>query len=722
MFVHDASNPDVEASILCLRHNREQQLLYANKCRFWVVIDGSNKPDPTPTSGLAPRFEHALRSPVHNDAIQEFSTIGCRVIETQVEDACQEMALLEAWTSPPDKRPAQLTIEQFRRGFLDGSISPWNHNEYLRAAYITLLDPENMELGLLEVASKFAADVDRFKQRNSQAQNQPESRTVTVFWLYHIRLAMSLMRAYQMNPEYYNFKRLLHYIPEMVDENLPTTHYSPDILKSEYSQNFWMLPNLRELIEPVQHPDLSFRERFTKTQFEDPERRLRFAFAVVQRYLRPGETRRRSWFINLAFSSLQQQTIQLRSTQPQVSAYSETQSYFYLQLVHAALAGLISVGGPELVQELSYPQFKATFNLSPSAWTDYYTPALWDSVPARAAFVPPDRKPLPDTMHAPKFWIGPTHHRAKANFHTLGLIPELPSPEILYFHRAILLEDAKPIPTPLPDLPPSTITTQAHLLKYIHTHLILPFPSPSTTPSTTLPHHLHHLTTTSPLPPNQITYYLHLLHTPNLQPPYAPPPPIRYHNCPCHAGEPVRWGFSPNAVDYPADRIQRLGLQAELRRGRLHGCVCHTGERVVGDLGRWWKEVVEKAEAGKGGGDGDGKGVCEEVDGGWKRGVEWEGWVRGVGGLVFCWDEAWKGGAGRVVVGREGGRGEGGEGRSDGEKDGDVDADEKTLRGEEPGDEGKENKGEGGEDGHADADEKTLRGEEGGEEDWEVVS
>ncbi|EAQ91531.1 hypothetical protein CHGG_03466 [Chaetomium globosum CBS 148.51] len=375
------------------------------------------------------------------------------------------MALLGAWGSSrpdktPEKRPApaQLTIDEFRRGFLRGSISPWNHNEYLRAAYITLLEPENMDLGLLEVASKFAADVDRFKQRNSQLQDQPESR-----------LAMSLTRVYQRDSQYYNFKRLLHYIPEMVNENLPTTYYSPDILKSEYSQNFWMLPNLRELPEPVQHPDLTFRERFTKTQFEDPERRLRFAFAVVQRYLRPGETRRRSWFISLAFASLQQQTMQLRSTQPQVAAYSETQSYFYIQLVHAALSGLIFIGGPKLVQEVSYPQFKATFNLSPSAWTDHYSPALWDSVQARAAFVPPDRKPLPDTMHAPKFWIGPTHHRAEAHFHRLGLIPELPAPEILHFHRAILLEDAKSIPNP--DLPP------------VHHHHPRPPPSNTFTPT-----------------------------------------------------------------------------------------------------------------------------------------------------------------------------------------------------------------------------------------------
>lgn len=182
MFVHDASNPDVEASVLCLRRYRELQLQYASKCLFWVVIGRPNKVDATPGSdGLVPRFEYELRFPVYNDAFRKFGTIGCRVIETQVENACREMGegmIALPRTCPPDKSPAQLTIAEFRRGFLHGSISPWGHNEYLRAAYITLLEPENKDFGLLEVASKFGADVNRFKERNSHMQSQLESRYV----------------------------------------------------------------------------------------------------------------------------------------------------------------------------------------------------------------------------------------------------------------------------------------------------------------------------------------------------------------------------------------------------------------------------------------------------------------------------------------------------------------------------------------------------------------
>jgi hypothetical protein len=125
---------------------------------------------------------------VDNDSFREFGTIGCRVIETQVESACREMgeALLETprvtsrMACQPVKRPGELTIEEYRHAFLHGSITPWDHNEYLRAAYISLLDPENEDLGLLEVATKFAASVNRFKQRNFPVKSRPESRYVPV--------------------------------------------------------------------------------------------------------------------------------------------------------------------------------------------------------------------------------------------------------------------------------------------------------------------------------------------------------------------------------------------------------------------------------------------------------------------------------------------------------------------------------------------------------------
>ncbi|KAK4098964.1 hypothetical protein N658DRAFT_430879, partial [Parathielavia hyrcaniae] len=344
--------------------------------------------------------------------------------------------------------PGELSDQEFQVAFHHGRLVPWKHKYYIRAAYLTLLRRENSDKGLLEVATSFAAEVHNFKQRGSQFQLLPESRTLTVFWLYQIKLAISAFRVYHHTaPGLISVKRVIHFFPELMDEKLPNTYYTSVMLKSPHAENFWMLPNLRDLVEPLIYEDPKFRERLTKKQHGDPERLLRFAFAVVQRYLRPGETRRRSWFINIAFSSLQKYAMHLRSVEPLAAPFSETQLYFYVQLVHAALSQLTSAGKGELVQDMSYVLFKEIFGISPSEWTAHYTSKLWDSLEARGRFVPPDLKPLPDCIYGGKFRFdyNPSSVGLNEPFNKAGLIPELPSLEILHFHQTILLEDAKSI-------------------------------------------------------------------------------------------------------------------------------------------------------------------------------------------------------------------------------------------------------------------------------------
>jgi hypothetical protein len=72
--------------------------------------------------------------------------------------------------------PQELSDQDFRDAFLRGRIAPWKHKDYIRAAYLTLLRRENQDVSLLDVATKFASEVNQFKQRNSQFQLLPESR------------------------------------------------------------------------------------------------------------------------------------------------------------------------------------------------------------------------------------------------------------------------------------------------------------------------------------------------------------------------------------------------------------------------------------------------------------------------------------------------------------------------------------------------------------------
>ena len=523
------------------------------------------------------------------------------------------------------------------------------------------------------------------------------------------------------NPRFNRSHQIFRHIPELVDEKLPSTYYSPDLLRSEYADKFWVLPDLRALVEPPRGHSPDFRKQLLQQCTEDPDRLLRFVYDVVQRYLRPGETRRRSWFINLAFASLQQQTMRMRSRHPWISAYSETQAYFFLQLVHAALSQLTATGKGHLIQEISYPLFKDTIeDIRPSAWSAHYSPQLWDSLKARASFVPPDLKPLPDTVDLSSYIAKrPAPDDIDGHFLKKGSIPELPALETLLFHQAILLEEAKSLPE---TLTPADVTTHAALLKYIYTNLILP-----SAPTPLFTHHLHLLTTSSSLPFAQIHTALalshHFHHPPwHTNPDFNPPPPpfpftpsymepatnrfIRFHNCPCHTGLQLPYSVGPDAAEYP----DNFPYVTSYTGPPTHGCVCHKGEAIdadayaaicAGQLGR--REESEKGWRGE---------AVRDV----ARGEGWERWIRGTGGLVLCW-EGVRVRDGEFVVLDGVKKRSGGEKKDEGEnRDGDGKKDEREKEDED------ERKDE--EEGNVDGDNnETLDGEDHeGEDEWEVLS
>ena len=268
-----------------------------------------------------------------------------------------------------------------------------------------------------------------------------------------------------------SFESVLTHMPQLLIQDLPTSYFSSDILSSKRSEEYWTLPDLHGLTElPKQHePGLG--QQVILQQQGDPERVLRFAFVVVQRYLRGDSSRRRSWFIDQGFASLQQATIRLRALEPSlgIPTFSTTHAYFYVQMVHLALSQLPDT--PEsrtpLHQSITYPAFKALFRLTPTIWTKFYQHKTWYSIAARTAFTPPDLQPLPlrfDSLPSP------LSTPPDAPFYHAGLVSEIPSPEILNFHVSILLSDAESLPSPLP---PSSVTTHSALVNYIHAHLLL---------------------------------------------------------------------------------------------------------------------------------------------------------------------------------------------------------------------------------------------------------
>lgn len=391
---------------------------------------------------------------------------------------------------------------------------------------------------------------------------------------------------------------MLTHMPQLLIQDLPKSYFSTDILSSKQADEYWTLPNLHGLVELPTKSDPGLGRQITLQQQGDPERVLRFAFVVVQRYLRGDSSRRRSWFVDQGFACLQQNTIRLRTLEPSLNipAFSTTHTYFFVQMVHLALSQLPipSAGSKQtplqipLHQSITYPAFKALFHLTPTMWTKYYTHKTWYGIAARAAFVPPDLLPLPvglDTLLSP-FSIPPN-----APFRSAGLLPEIPSLETLNFHVSILLSDAQSLHSPLL---PSSVTTHAALLSYIHNHILLPNAPP--TPHLTL------LATHSPYTRPQASFWLtrslraarstHLPSNPlrnpysclPLHPSFADPATNlwrRFHNCPCHASLEMTallpGGIGPNPVDYPH------AYPYEHPPQRTHRCRCHLGEELDHD-------------------------------------------------------------------------------------------------------------------------------------------
>ncbi|KAK4163817.1 hypothetical protein QBC43DRAFT_353848, partial [Cladorrhinum sp. PSN259] len=582
-----------------------------------------------------------------------------------------------------------LPLLEFWNGFLHDHVVPFRHREYVRAACITLALPENKDRGLLEIATDFAESVYDFKQRNSQFRLLREhSRTTTVFWLYQVKLALDTAwktKAYENQADAPPFPVILSHAPHLLNEKLPLEYYTERLLNSDEAQRYWMLPTLKPIPEYVTMPKPIFAAAFgSKTTKADPEdfhleRYLRLALVVVQRYLRPGEARRRSWFVQLAFESIQKEIMQLRSlcSHSDIPLYSETKAYFCLQLVHAALSQLQATGEGEMIQNFTYHSFQQLFAIKPSSiWKKHYSAKVWDSVQSRGRFSPPDLKPLPTTIPTTNNVMETNSIRQVSSlpdpneaFRKLGLIPELPSMDIINFNLAILLEDNKTIALPISPSSPDGIPTDAHLLRYIHSFVIL---GGSTD---TIP--LRAKTALSLLSRNptlnltRTTFLLNLCLSlapgislayptiPSLQPntDYSSPSlnpttivncsfdasgnRLIYHNCPCHSDLPMdiaKYQPYTDAVAYP-DAYPHYHAPDDLPPQIYHGCECHSAllldqDKLAVVVAEKWK-TIEKSEKVP-------KGTCYVSDENSRKELDEDGrfiaWLRGNLVLV-CGDE-----------------------------------------------------------------------------------
>lgn len=179
---------------------------------------------------------------------------------------------------------------------------------------------------------------------------------------------------------------------------------------------------------------------------------MSFAF-VVQKHMTSDI--RRDWLFKQALASLQTTTMRLRAKNPSVPAYSETQAYLWIQVIHAALASVYRANSttkiplPVTIDRLSFASLRILFDMQPNIWKSYCSVKTWDSMEARIAFVIPDVKPLPNVIKlSVQGDIGEAVNQ-QLDSTKLGMAAELPSMEDLALRAALVVETAKTISKPV---------------------------------------------------------------------------------------------------------------------------------------------------------------------------------------------------------------------------------------------------------------------------------
>lgn len=269
---------------------------------------------------------------------------------------------------------------------------------------------------------------------------------MTLFWLYQLRAAIMSFRearGLEMLPSEADFQDVLLHTPRLMYARLWSEYYSKEVVFSPDARDSWRLPDVQPLpgftplqTKPVGNP--------RGDQNAASDRLIRFGHAVVRSYLKSGK--RRGAVVSAALDALRSATMGLRAKDASlVPPYSETQAYFWIQIVHAACGeyeqpstnGTAAAAVVEQqqqqqqrvpVSELSYQTFTLLFDLSPGLWKAYYSPKRWDSLEGRSRFLDPDVKSLPNIIRVPSSGANLTRAiNSRISEGSLGASTDLPS-------------------------------------------------------------------------------------------------------------------------------------------------------------------------------------------------------------------------------------------------------------------------------------------------------
>ncbi|GKU02123.1 adp-ribosylation factor 6 [Fusarium langsethiae] len=361
--------------------------------------------------------------------------------------------------------------QTFWKGFLDGSLDSWDHYTHLRAGFFVIRDCFARGLGLLDSADEFMAHLNRLRDGNPERFRNTVHRTMTIFWLHQIQVAAieyQAKKASEEFPEQEEYADIVFSAPHLMNSGLWRAYYTKDLLFTPQAKEDWHIPDIRPL------PTISqvTEQPHQKKASNDTDRLPRFAFSVVQKTV--SSQLRRGGIVMQALEALQSSTMRLRAVDSSIPPYSETQAYFWIQIIHAYL-GSLQVQDPSRESRfsgsptsLTFEAFKSLFDITGDEWRQYYSQSLWKSIPARMSFVNPDKKALPNVFGMPSQARIDLARSQMVNAisHRFEKPPDLPSREDLDFLAAVLIDEAKLMPES-----ELNVASHASLLRFLFNRL-----------------------------------------------------------------------------------------------------------------------------------------------------------------------------------------------------------------------------------------------------------
>ncbi|EEQ84714.2 uncharacterized protein BDCG_07983 [Blastomyces dermatitidis ER-3] len=319
--------------------------------------------------------------------------------------------------------------DEFMRRMVSGDLEKWDHQFHLRAGFLTLTERILRENVVFDAADLFLERLDLMLKAVPGKFQNTSHRTLTIFWLHQIYLAMLSFRERAGSfPAREKFNEFLLENPDLMHGRSWDLYYSKDVLFSPAAKDGWKLPDIRPLPRYIsrrvesQQPTTPNHEKNkaisvqyqTRLNTTTPEILKRFSFATLKAMKLTN--RRRAAVINETMPVLQSQIIRLRAaflTTPSpsrsanstinIDPYSVTQAYFWIQMLHAAIESVPASSGLD-IRNITFESFRVLFPellAEDDIWKQYYTEERWTSIKGRTCTVLPDLKPLPNVLQAP---------------------------------------------------------------------------------------------------------------------------------------------------------------------------------------------------------------------------------------------------------------------------------------------------------------------------------